>query len=146
MKSSHHKQSKVTAAFIYFNNLRTLGAYFCECITEHIFDNDQFCDSHIIFFYHTQQKPSFSSIVFNICAPCTMPPCLLRQCGTYEMLFAMAFLCPVSPRESDRCSHRTWKPLVMHVSLDHPWWWPEVRRPIPLTWELLSFSTFLIDS
>jgi len=70
----------------------------------------------------------------------TMPPCPLSPCGTYEMLSAMAFLCPVSPRESDRCSHRTWKPLVMHVSLDHPWWWPEVRKLLPFLWHGNSFE------
>lgn len=70
----------------------------------------------------------------------TMPPCLLRPCGTYEMLSAMAFLCPVSARESDRCSHRTWKPLVMHVSLDHPWWWPAVRKLLPFLWHGNSFE------
>lgn len=72
-------------------------------------------------------------------------PHTLRLCGTYEMLFAMAFHCPVSPREWDRCFHQTWKPLVMHVSLDHSWWWPEVRKLRPfLTWEFWSFSTFMI--
>lgn len=57
----------------------------------------------------------------------------------------MAFLCPVSPGESDRCSYQTWKPLVMCVSLDHPWWWPEERIKLcPLLWHgnSLEFQHF----
>lgn len=33
------------------------------------FDDDQFCDSQIIIFYHTQQKPLFSVSIFHIAAP-----------------------------------------------------------------------------
>lgn len=106
------------------------------------FDHDQFCDSQINFLSYSS-KAFILLNYFSVSLPllwCTMPPCLLRPCGTYEMLFAMAFLCPVSPRESDRCSHRTWKPLVMHVSLDHPWWWPEVRKLLPSLWHGNSFE------
>ncbi len=106
------------------------------------FDSDQFCDSQINFLSYSTKTFVLLNYI-SVSLPlfcCSTPPCLLRQCGTYEMLFAMAFLCPVSPRESDRCSHRTWRPLVMHVSLDHPWWWPEVRKLLPFLWHENSFE------
>ena len=99
-------------------------------------------EGHTLHYVSNKQKSSFSTTVVHISVPtrCQMPPCLQKHCGTDEMLFAMAFLCPVSPRESDRCSHWTWKPLVMHVSLDHPWCWPEVRKLLLYLWHGNSFE------
>lgn len=103
--------------------------------------NPKIISRNILFYLnHSQQKHPFW-VIFHIFAPDLVRPASMSSVAVWHIWNVICNGIPqLHPGQSDRCSHWTWKPLVMHVSLDHPWWWPEVRELLPLLWHGNSFE------